>query len=67
MTISADRPAGELKGEVGARVRPYIGQWHLESPPRIRGDRVYAEVLKYHLPQRPVISLAARSRTVTAP
>jgi hypothetical protein len=93
LTISADRPAGELKGEVNtdapsefcdsstlrivrqmpgndevvARVRPYIGKWHIESPPRIRGDRVYAEVLRYHLPERPVICLAARSRTVTAP
>ena len=34
---------------------------------RIRGKRVYAEVLEYHLPSRPVVCLAARSRTVTAP
>jgi hypothetical protein len=93
LTISADRAARELKGEVVtdapsefcdsstlrilrqapgndevvARGRPYIGKWHLKSPVRIRGDRVYAEVLKYHLPSRPVICLGARSRTVTAP
>jgi hypothetical protein len=93
LTISVDRPARELKGEVitdapsefcdsstlrilrqqpgkdelVARVRPYIGKWHLKSPQRARGDRVYVEVLEYHLPSRPVVCLGARSRTVTAP
>jgi hypothetical protein len=93
LTISVDRAAHELKGEViteapsefcdsstlrllrqapgkdevVARVRPYIGKWHLKSPQGARGDRVYIEVLKYHLPERPVICLGARSRAVTAP
>src|SRR3954447_25143432 len=48
-------------------VTPYAGEFHASSPKRIRGKRVYAEVLSYHLPSRPVVCLAARSRTVTAP
>jgi hypothetical protein len=50
-----------------ARVRPVYGEWHLRSFPALRGKRVYAEVLAYHLPERPVECLGARSRTVTAP
>src|SRR5215213_1769833 len=48
-------------------VTPYAGVYHARSPKYIRGKRVYAEVLAYHLPSRPVVCLAARSRTVTAP
>lgn len=48
-------------------VTPYAGVFHASSPKYIRGKRVYAEVLAYHLPQRPVVCLAARSRSVTAP
>ena len=48
-------------------VAPYGGVFHARSPKSIRGKRVYAEVLSYHLPSRPVVCLAARSRTVTAP
>lgn len=55
------------KDKVAARVRPVYGEWHINSFPAIRGKRVYAEVLSYHLPQRPVECLEARSRTVTAP
>ncbi len=52
---------------VVARIFPYGAEWHMKSPPALRGERVYAEVLAYHLPQRPVECLAARSRTVIAP
>lgn len=55
------------KDEVVKAVTPYAGVFHASSPKRIRGKRVYAEVLSYHLPSRPVVCLAARSRTVTAP
>jgi hypothetical protein len=55
------------KDKVVARVSPYVGEWHLKSPPALRGKRVYAEVLSYHLPSRPVKCLGARSRSVTAP
>jgi hypothetical protein len=55
------------KDEVVKAVAPYAGVFHASSPKRIRGKRVYAEVLSYHLPSRPVVCLAARSRTVTAP
>ena len=74
LTISADR-TGHLinvqvlpgKDDLVKAVTPYAGEFHASSPKRIRGKRVYAEVLSYHLPSRPVVCLAARSRTVTAP
>ncbi|HEU4945126.1 MAG TPA: hypothetical protein VFT10_08190 [Solirubrobacterales bacterium] len=55
------------KDKVVARVFPTAGEWRTKSFPAIRGKRVYAEVLAYELPQRPVMCLGARSRTVTAP
>jgi hypothetical protein len=55
------------KDKVVARVFPTYGEWRLKSFTAIRGKRVYAEALTYELPQRPVICLGARSRTVTAP
>jgi hypothetical protein len=55
------------KDKVVARVFPVYGEWGLKSFPALKGKRIYAEVLAYHLPQRPVECLAARSRTVTAP
>jgi hypothetical protein len=55
------------KDKVVGRVFPTYGEWRLKSFPAISGKRVYAEVLSYELPQRPVICLGARSRTVTAP
>jgi hypothetical protein len=59
----------EMPGKDGivARVFPVAGEWHLKSPKAAHGKRVYAEVLPYHLPSRPVECLGARSRTVTAP
>jgi hypothetical protein len=53
--------------KVVARLTPYGGEWHMRSPTALGGKRVYAEVLPYHLPERPVECLGARSRTVTAP
>jgi hypothetical protein len=55
------------KDRVVARVFPTSGEWRLRSFPAIRGKRVYAEVLTYELPYRPVMCLGSRSRTVTAP
>ena len=55
------------KDKLVKSVTPYAGEFHASSPKYIRGRRVYAEVLSYHLPSRPVVCLAARSRTVTAP
>lgn len=55
------------KDQVVARLYPYGGEFHMKSTPKLRGKRVYAEVLAYHLPDRPVECLAARSRAVTAP
>jgi len=52
---------------VVARLFPEAAEWRMKSPPALRGARVYAEVLAYHLPQRPVECLGARSRSVTAP
>jgi hypothetical protein len=52
---------------VVARLFPQAGEWRMKSTPALRGARVYAEALAYHLPQRPVECLGARSRTVTAP
>jgi len=49
-------------------VRPgSFGKWGITVSSKLSGSKVYAAVLKYHLPQRPVICLAARSRSVTAP
>lgn len=61
------RQAMPGKDKVVARVFPGAGKWGLNSFPAIRGKRVYAEVLAYELPYRPVMCLGARSRTVTAP
>jgi hypothetical protein len=56
------------KDKPAARVSPNdFGEWHLKSSSALRGHRVYAEVLSYHLPSRPVVCLGARSRVVTAP
>jgi hypothetical protein len=55
------------RDKVVARVFPTAGEWRLNTFPAIRGKRVYAEVLTYELPYRPVICLGTRSRTVTAP
>jgi hypothetical protein len=55
------------KDKVVARIYPYGGKWGMKSPAALHGERVYAELLSYHLPSRPVVCLAARSRTVTAP
>ena len=54
------------KDKVVARINPLYGDWSMKVRPSLRGARVYAEVLRYHLPSRPVECLAARSRTVTA-
>lgn len=51
---------------VVARIFPYDAEWHMKSGPYLSGKRVYAEVLAYHLPARPVECLGARSRAVTA-
>ena len=58
---------GGGKDRIAARIYPYGGEFHMKSTPNLRGKRVYAEVLAYHLPSRPVECLAARSRAVTAP
>ena len=55
------------KDKLVARLTPYGGEFHMKSTPNLRGKRVYAEVLAYHLPSRPVECLAARSRAVTMP
>lgn len=55
------------RDKVVARLFPGAGKWGMKSPKALRGERVYAEVLPYHLPSRPVECLGARSRTVTAP
>src|SRR5215211_2980739 len=55
------------KDEVVKTVTPYAGVYHASSPRRTRNKRIYAEVLEYHLPSRPVVCLAARSRSVIAP
>jgi hypothetical protein len=52
---------------VVARIFPYGGEWHMKSGPHLSGQRVYAEVLAYHLPARPVECLGARTRAVRAP
>jgi hypothetical protein len=55
------------RDKVVARIFPTYSEWRLKSSPALRGKRIYAEVLSYHLPERPVVCLGARSRTVTAP
>jgi hypothetical protein len=55
------------RDEVVARLFPGAGKWGMKSPKALRGERVYAEVLPYHLPSRPVECLGDRSRAVTAP
>ncbi len=50
-----------------AAVFPGADLWGVRTSPRLKGSKVYAETLSYHLPSRPVVCLAARSRTVTAP
>jgi hypothetical protein len=51
-----------------ASFKPFwLGKFGFTISPRLRGSKVYVEVLRYHLPQRPVICLAARSHAVAAP
>ena len=60
-------PGGD---QVVAHIRPNVffeSKWKFKSHSSLRGARVYAEVSAYHLPDRPIECLAARSRTVTAP
>jgi hypothetical protein len=66
---SAIRIVSEVPGKdkLVKTVTPYGGEFHASAPKYIRGKRIYAEVLSYHLPSRPVVCLAARSRTVIAP
>ncbi len=67
--ISTIRVRREMPGhdKVVTGIPPYGGEWRMKSPPALRGARIYAEVSTYHLPNRPVVCLGARSRTVTAP
>jgi hypothetical protein len=51
---------------IGLVFKPANAEWHIKLP-RHRGDRIYAEISRYHLPQRPVVCLGDRSRTITAP
>lgn len=56
------------KDKVVARIFPGdLSTWSMKSQRALRGKRVYAEVSRYRLPERPVVCLAARSRAVTAP
>lgn len=55
------------KDDLVATVHPVYSHWSFRIRPRRSGDRLYAQTLQYHLPNRPVVCLAARSRTVTAP
>jgi hypothetical protein len=56
------------KDPIVGRVRPdELSEWHMRSTRAMHGARVYAEVLPYHLPSRPVVCLGARSRAVRAP
>lgn len=61
------RKAMPGRDKVVARIFPIYDEWRLKSSSALRGARIYAEVLRYHLPSRPVECLEARSRTVTAP
>lgn len=61
------RKAMPGKDEIADRIFPVAGEWHFRSPKALRGKRVYAEVLPYHLPSRPVECLGTRTRAVTAP
>jgi hypothetical protein len=47
--------------------KPNDGRWGFRTASRLRGERVYAEVLEYKIPGRPVICQGAKSRIVTAP
>jgi hypothetical protein len=47
--------------------KPTDGRWGFRTTSRLRGERVYAEVLEYKIPGRPVTCLGAKSRIVTAP
>jgi hypothetical protein len=47
--------------------KPTEGRWGFRTAARLRGERVYAEVLEYKIPGRPVICKGAKSRAVTAP
>lgn len=56
--------------EAVAHIRPHVffeSTWKFKVHGSLRGARLYAEVSAYHLPDRPIECLAARSRTVTAP
>ena len=55
------------KDEVVARVQPIYSHWSFKIKPKRSGERLYAQTLKYHLPSRPVVCEAGRSRAVTAP
>jgi hypothetical protein len=56
------------KDKVVARIFPSdVSTWSLKPGPGLKGAKVYAETSEYHLPSRPIVCLAARSRAVTAP
>jgi hypothetical protein len=46
---------------------PTDGRWGFKIKAGLRGERVYAEVLGYKIPGRPVICKGAKSRIVSAP
>jgi hypothetical protein len=48
-------------------VKPGADKWGFGTTAKLRGERVYAEVLEYEIPGRPVICKGAKSRIVTAP
>ena len=48
-------------------VKPGAGQWGFGITAKLSGERVYAEVLAYEIPGRPVTCEGAKSRIVTAP
>lgn len=48
-------------------VKPGAGNWGFGITAKLHGKRVYAEVLEYEIPGRPVTCEGAKSRIVTAP
>jgi hypothetical protein len=69
-TTSAVRVMRVARGKdtlVGRLEPNALSEWHMKSRKALRGARVYAETLPYHLPSRPVVCERGRSRAVRAP
>lgn len=65
-TVRVRRPRPGRDAVVARVFTNDFDAWRVKLP-GLKGKRVYAEVLKHNLPERPVTCLGDRSRAITVP